>query len=350
MVGTVAQANKRSSDSPKQLLKQTFAGLETIESGKFSLALTSEQAKDGSQAPSEQSELLKFNGAFQSDDRAKFAQFQLLGDLSRSALLTDSAQGEPLRDIGLVSTGKQGFVLYNGQSYQLPTWGQRSLQQLDRLLTLLQSLRWVKSARYVGEEQLEGTTVKHITGKVNFSSLANELQREVTRALSQILAKEKGAKSEPKGVTPQLQKQIVAGMAAWLMDQVKRIVQGATFDLYIGADDKQLHQLQFHVALRPDRSGGRKLTAINGTVTLDSINQRQTITAGADPRPFSELEKLLAAHDHDPPQVTAPPVATAATVGTNAGSHSSATGHCSAGAQRRRRHRTLTERSTNASL
>jgi len=97
-----------SSNDPTTMLKQTFGGVHKVNSGKLAIVL---RVNPSGSSTLKTPITLSFGGPFQSLGKGKLPQSNF--DVSLSG-------GGSSGSIGILSTGTNGYVTFQGQSYQLP--------------------------------------------------------------------------------------------------------------------------------------------------------------------------------------------------------------------------------------
>lgn len=252
---------------PAELLKATFSGDTSIQSGVLTLALDADV--QGVAEPV----ALKLNGPFQSSgsttELPKFA-FEL-SVTTRGATQT----------IGATSTGDKGFLSYQGTDYAVPDdlfrqfadGYRKSARDRDQkgqapsLQSLgIDPLRWLTDPRKAGEADVGGTQTVHLTAGIDVPKL---------------LADVRTAAGKVGSASGQAQ------LSAADVDALAKSVKSAKVDLYTGADDHKLRKFVLDLQLT---TGHVKLT-----LQFDQLNQPQDITAPADAKSITGLLSALGA-------------------------------------------------------
>jgi hypothetical protein len=269
------------------LLKQTFSGSHTINSGNLSFSLTLN--------PSGSTTLtspitLSFGGPFQS--RGK-------GQLPESNFnISVSAQGRT-GSLGILSTGTSGFVTLRGTSYQLPATtfqklessfagitsptggGSASSSALSRLG--INPLHWLDNPTVVGSESVGGTDTTHIRANVNVAALLLDLNTFLQKASSLGVS---GAGRIP------------SSLSAATRTRIAGEVKNPSFDVWTGTGDKTVRKLAINLAFPVTGQfstllGGLRSAALGINMQYANLNQPQTIAAPTAVRPFSEFTTKL---------------------------------------------------------
>jgi hypothetical protein len=225
---------------------------------------------------------IKLGGPFKSNGPRKLPSLQW--DVSFSG-------GGQTFSAGLVSTGEQAFVNYQGTYYKVDdrtmtqltaaaarggaNGGSRSLKQFG-----VDPLGWVKDASDQGEANVAGVTTKHVSAGVDVGKLFADLNKVVARAGGSV------GTARPRQLPPAV------------VDQIKKVVHDPKLDVYVGKQDGKIRRaalgLQFSV---PKQSQASARGVQGGNVTLSvefaGVGEPQTIQAPASFKPLSELTKQL---------------------------------------------------------
>jgi hypothetical protein len=255
------------------LLDETFSGEKEINSGQVDLKLEVE-----SQGGNVSADL---KGPFQSEGDGTLPQFQL----------TASLTGPDLDyDLGVTSTGDEGFVSLQGTDYAVskPVFDQfkagyeQAQQQGGQENQSLASLgidprNWLTDARVAGEADVGDTETIKITGGVDVPKLLEDVNELLEQARSLGL---QGSEDIPER------------LSAEQMQQVEQAIRDLSVEIYTGADDRILRRLVVALDLEaPEGSGlpGGGTAALRLDISLLEVNEDQEIEAPDDPRPFEEL-------------------------------------------------------------
>jgi hypothetical protein len=280
-------SSSSSSGDAATLLKQTFTGSHKISSGNLNIAVTVDPS--GSTTLSGPIKL-SFGGPFQNSGSGKIPQSDFT--VSISALGKSGS-------LGLVSTGKSGYVSLQGTSYQLP---QATFQKLESSLSQvgttgnssgsgslaklgIRPLDWLQDPKVVGTESVGGTDTTHITASINVAAFLNDfstfLQKAATLGVS-------GVGSASKGLSQAQRSEIASA------------VKNPRFDLWTGNSDKTLRRLTVALTLpvtgaTSTQLGGLRSAEIGLSMQYGDVNQPQTITAPKTVRPYSEFTSKVQA-------------------------------------------------------
>jgi hypothetical protein len=287
-VMVAACGSSGTSSNPNTLLKQTFSGQHTINSGHLSFRLTI--------TPSGSSTLrgpitLDFGGPFQSRGKGKLPQSNFSISLS--------GQGKRAT-LGIISTGTAGYVSLDGQSYQLP---QATFQKLEANFaqvaspsgsgsnggTLsklgIQPLNWLSNPTIVGSEKVGGASTTHIRAGVNVSALVS--------GFSQFLQK-----ASALGVTGTTK--YPSGLPSSTQSKIANEIESPKFDVWTGNDDKTLRRLQVGLTLPVSGQistalGGLRSAIVGLSIQYSNLNQPQTISAPTSVQPYTQFQAKLEA-------------------------------------------------------
>jgi hypothetical protein len=267
-----------SSDDPNKLLKETFTGNHKVNSGKLNVSVdVSAQNVPNLSQPVK----IALTGPFQSQGKGNLPKFDLN--------VTFSGGGQSF-SAGAVSTSDKGYLRFQGQAYEVPAntfnqfkqgftqaqqrnQGNQNQSAFKRLG--LNPLDWLKDPKVEGDQDVGGTSTKHITADVDVPKFVGDLQ---------VLLR--NAKSLGAGNTGQLPSSLTAAQ----QQQIQQAVKSAKVQVWTGSDDKILRKLQ--VTLGINGSGGRS-GSLTFTLEIDDLNQSQTINAPANAKPFTALTQQL---------------------------------------------------------
>lgn len=269
-----------SSGGAQTLLKQTFSGSHTVKSGVLSLALTV--------TPSGSSTIkgpisLSLSGPFQSRGSGKLPESNL--NISIEAL---GHHGQ----LGIVSTGSNGYVTLDGAAYQLPAADYQKLASsfssagsgtggLSKLG--INPLHWLTNPSVVGNETVAGASTTHIRASINVASLLGDLSTFLQKASASGAA---GSTSIPSTISPSTRQKIAAA------------VKNPTVDVWTGTSDKTLRKISINLNVPVSGQissllGGLTSAGIGLTLQYADLNQPQTVPAPANVQPFSAFAPKL---------------------------------------------------------
>ncbi len=267
------------SGNAQSLLKQTFSGSHTVNSGNLSFSLTIE--------PSGSTKLsgpitLSFGGPFQSLGKGKLPKSNF--NVSISALGHTGT-------LGILSTGTSGYVSLDGTSYQLP---QATFQKLESSFSSVGSgsgsgllgklginpLDWLIHPAVAGSANIAGTTTTHIHAGIDVPALLRDLNTFLAKASSA------GVSAASRGISPATQTKIAAE------------VRDPVFDVWTGSSDKTVRKLSVGLTLPVSGSlstlfGGLNSAGVTLTMQYADLNQPQTIVAPTSTAPYSQFQSKI---------------------------------------------------------
>ena len=229
---------------------------------------------------------MKFGGPFQSQGPKTIPKFDFD--------VTASAAGQNI-SAGAISTGDKGFLKFQGSTYAVPdnvfqqfktgfeqaqaksgaTKGSTPLSALG-----INPIDWVTDAQVKGDESIGGTDTTHISAQVDVGKFLDDINTILGKAGT--LGLPSSAGKVPKSLTP-AQKQ-----------QIEDAVKSASFDVWTGKDDKVLRKLAFALdiavpAAQQSKVGGLKSAKISFQVTINDLNQPQTIATPTNAKDWQQL-------------------------------------------------------------
>jgi hypothetical protein len=274
-------SSSSSSENASTLLQQTFTGSHKVSSGDLNIAVTVDPS--GSSTFSGPIKL-SFGGPFQSSAGGKLPQSDFT--ISVSALGKSGS-------LGLLSTGKSGYVTLQGTSYQLP---QATFQKLESSLSQvgttgnssgsgtlsklgIKPLDWLQNPKVVGTESVGGTDTTHITANINVAAFLNDLNTFLQKASTLGVA---GTSAASKG------------LPASVRNEIASAVKNPRFDVWTGNSDKTLRRLTIALTVpvtgaTSTQLGGLRSADIGMSMQYGDVNQPQTIAAPKTVRPYSEF-------------------------------------------------------------
>jgi len=282
----IAACGSGSSTQATDLLKQTFSGSHTVNSGNLSVDLTVN--------PSGSSTLkgpitLTFGGPFASVGSGKLPRSDF--NVAISALGHTGS-------LGILSTGTAGYVKLSGTSYQLPATTFRQLESSFSSLTSSSSggsgsgalgklginpLHWLKNPTIAGNDTVGGASTTHIRSGVNVPALLSDLNTFLGRASSLGVS---GAAKLPTSISPTTRARIASA------------VRQPSLDVWTGTSDKTLRKLAVNMTVPVTGQissllGGLNSAQISVSLQYADLNQPQTIVAPTKVAPYSQFQAKL---------------------------------------------------------
>jgi hypothetical protein len=287
--GALLAACGGGSDKPQSaeaILKDTFGPGKSIKSGNLGISLgLNAVGLQGLGGPVK----LSLKGPFQSQGGDKLPLFDF--DLGLTS-------GGTTFSAGAISTGKAGFLKFQGTSYALTAstfdqfkkgyeasakdtgkkGSQTSLSKLG-----VDPLRWLDDPQKLDTAEVGGAETNHVTATVDVPNMLADVDTLLRKAGS---VGGQAAAGVPKGLTAAQRKQITDA------------VQKATFDVWAGKDDGILRKLDIKVAFAVPKAdqaaaGGLQKGTLQITLTIADLNKDQTITAPKSSKPLSDLQSQI---------------------------------------------------------
>jgi hypothetical protein len=264
-----------SSDDAKATVDKAFS--HSIKSANIAFSFS---AKVDGVAQLQQPISLKLSGPYQSNGRGKLPSLNWQASFSGG--------GQSLSG-GLISTGDNAFVSYQGSNYevgaaQVAQINQQLASQTDQKKTLadfgIDPKNWITDAEDKGDESVNGADTTHVKAAVDVGKMLTDLNKTVQQAGGAM------GTTAPSQITPQQ------------IDQIKQVVKNPTIDVYVGKDDDTLRRLNVSIDFQiPEAQRSQFQGAQGGNVTfsldLRDVGKPQTVQAPANAKPLSELRSQL---------------------------------------------------------
>jgi hypothetical protein len=226
---------------------------------------------------------LRLAGPFKSNGHGKLPSLDWKVDFSG---------GGQAFSAGLVSTGDDAFVNFQGQNYEV---GKAQVAQFNSQLAAQaqnrnrQSLKsfgidprdWISNPQEKGDQTVNGVATNHVQAGIDVGKLLNDLNKVLAKA---------GSLGTTVAAPRQIPKSVI--------DSAKNIVKNPKFDLYSGKVDNVIRRLAVAIDFSvPSGSqakvGGLKSGTVNFTVDFTNVGQPQTITAPTGAKPIGQLTQQL---------------------------------------------------------
>lgn len=280
----IAACGGGSSGQASALLKETFSGTHAINSGNVNVALILN--------PSGSSTLkgpisLTLGGPFASLGTGKVPKSNF--NIAISAL---GHTGQ----LGILSTGTNGYVTLNGTNYQLPASTFKQLESSFSSLTSssgsgsgalgklgIDPLHWLIKPSIAGNETVGGASTTHIRAGVNVPALLDDVNTFLGKASSLGVS---GASRLPSGISPSTRARIADA------------VQQPRVDVWTGNSDKTLRKIAIGLTVPVTGQissllGGLNSAQISFSLQYADLNQPQTIVAPTSVAPFTQFQSKL---------------------------------------------------------
>jgi hypothetical protein len=279
---TVAACGSSGADpsgSAQTLLRQTFAGGQSVHSGILDFALSAQPAGSSTLTTPV---AFSLSGPFQSRGAGQIPESNFTFSISGLG-----RHGQ----LGVISTGTAGYVTLDGAAYPLPA---ADFQKLESSFSSASSSsgghgglaglginpeHWLSHPSIVGTTTLNGASTTHIHSGVNVSALLSDLNT--------FLAKKGSAAGAKVGSIPAATQQRIASE-----------VHNATVDVWTGASDHLLRRLVLDLTIPVTGQistllGGLRSAALALTIQYSDLNQPETITAPSQTQPYSAFQAKL---------------------------------------------------------
>ena len=282
-----ACGSSSSGGDAKSLLRQTFSGAHTVNSGRLGFSLS--VVPSGSTTLNQPITLV-LSGPFQSLGTGKVPKSNFTVSIS--------AQGHT-GSLSILSTGTTGYVTMSGVSYQLPA---ATFQKLESSFSSIASsgsggsrrsgvlaklginpLDWLSNPRVVGTGTVGGAQATHIQATVNVPALLRDLSTFLQKASTVGISGTSG---------------LTNGLSSATQQKVAGEIRSPTFDLWTGNADKTVRKLQVGLSLPVSGQasallGGLKTAGITLGLQYSDLNQPQTITPPTKVQPYSIFSAKL---------------------------------------------------------
>jgi hypothetical protein len=282
---TLAACGSSSGGDATTLLNQTFSGSHVVNSGNLSFSLTViPRGSNTLTGPI----TLSFGGPFQSMGKGKLP--------ASNFRVSISALGKT-GSLGILSTGKTGYVTLQGTNYRLPAATYQKLESSFEQVGAsgatpgsgglsalgIDPMHWLVKPSVAGTETVAGADTTHIRAGINVPALLADISTFLTKASSLGAS---GAASLPKGMS--------AATRARIASQVKN----PAFDVWTGNGDKTVRKLSIVLTLPVTGNtsaalGGLSSAQIGLQLQYADLNKPQTIVAPTTLRPYSEFSAKL---------------------------------------------------------
>ena len=268
----IAACGGGSSQDAKQTIDDAFS--HPIKSANVTLNLN---AKVNGVQQLQQPISVKLSGPYQSNGRGKLPSLNWQASFSGGG---QSISG------GLISTGDDAFVSFQGSNYEV---GKAQVAQLNQQLSAQagqhKSLKdfgidpksWVTNAQTQGDQTINGVDTTHVQAGVDVGKMLNDFNKVISEAGGAM------GTSTPSQLSQQQ------------IDQVKQVVTNPKFDVYVGKKDHTLRRLNVSIDFQIPQSKRSQFNGAQGgnvTFSLDfaNVGQPQTIKPPANAKPLSELQ------------------------------------------------------------
>jgi len=199
-----------------------------------------------------------------------------------------SASGQSFSG-GFVSTGRNAFVEFMGQGYEVGRQtvakaNQQAAASAGRQRSLadfgIDPRRWLEDPGIEGDEQVAGTATTHVNAGLDVGRMVEDFNRLRGRASGQVGAPPPSELSEEQ------------------RERIERIVQDPELDVFVGKADNKVRRLATVVELEvpeEDRqeAGGAESGKISFSIEFSNVGSPQPITPPRNARPIRDLTSQL---------------------------------------------------------
>jgi hypothetical protein len=291
-VGLLVSACGDDKASADQTLKETFNGKKKVDSGKLNLSFRAELKAKSASAQAQVGEPVSVGVT---------GPFQTRGENALPSMNLDLTAGSGAQNFtaGVISTGDDGYISYQGTYYKVPdkTFQQfkRNFEQQQRkeaknkspdLAALgIDAEKWLKNPKVEGTEEVGGAEATHISSDVNLDAMLKDLDGLLQKA-------------DQLGLSQSQQRQLPKRLDPKTRAELAKSIDKAHIDVWTGKDDKILRQLKVHLEFKSPKGLGTEAQDIESgkidlTVAVSDVNKPQDITAPKNARSLSELQQQL---------------------------------------------------------
>ena len=223
---------------------------------------------------------LKVAGPYQSNGKGKLPSFNWQ--------VSVSGGGQAFSG-GLISTGQNAFVNFQGTNYEV---GADKVAQLNQQLsqkTGSRSLKdfgidpqaWVKDPTEQGTESVNGVDTTHVKASVDIGRMLSDFNKTIQKAGTMGTTA-----TPPRQLSPDTIK------------KVQDVVKNPQFDIYVGKSDNKIRRLSVSVDFQIPADQRSKFQGAQGgtlsfSIDFAKVGEPQKITAPANARPLAELQQQL---------------------------------------------------------
>jgi hypothetical protein len=193
---------------------------------------------------------------------------------------------------GLVSTGDNAYVKFQGASYEV---GTAAVAQLNRQIQQaagksdkkglsqfgVEPRNWITDAKQEGDEKVAGADTKHVSATLDVGAFLDDVNKLVQRAGGQLPG---GSKAQQ--------------LTADQKKQIQDVVKNPKFDVYVGKDDDTIRRLSADVTFEVPQDQRARVQGLSGgrlsfSIEFADVGKSQTITAPTGAKPITELTSKL---------------------------------------------------------
>jgi hypothetical protein len=197
--------------------------------------------------------------------------------------------------------GDKGWVQYGGTWYELPPrllekvrqaqaqHEQRSEPEVTPAELGIDPETWLSGLSLLGTETVDGVSVYHVTTGFDVSKIAADAIKAVeSPQVQKMLEAHMPAKD-----TARMERALAGGKLGDMPAMVAKVIVDPRADVWVDTSSNQPKQVGFSATIVPPADARCPLISVTVafTGTVDQLGQTVSITAPADVRPWSELQK-----------------------------------------------------------
>ena len=191
---------------------------------------------------------------------------------------------------GLISTGDNAFVGFQGQNYEVGTDVVKQYEQqagaqagsgnLSFKQFGVDPANWVDDAKTEGDEDVAGAETTKVTGTLNVEKMLNDVNTLVEKAGPRT------GQANAQKLTPEQ------------INQATQAVKNPKFEAFVAKDDKTMRRLTASIDFAIPENQRQQASGASGgnvkfSIQFANVGQPAQITAPTDARPLSELQSQL---------------------------------------------------------
>ena len=316
--GTAAQsaAQGPAPSTAEGILAKAATASQSLTSGTGQFNLSVSVAGDASKLPASDAALLgqpiTLSGTFAFNDKPQAVD----------ASLNASIAGQSIA-LGLKAADKKAWIQFGGQWYDMPadaaqltgsTGTTLSAATKDTLMAAVKAagidpVTWLTGLKIVGDDTIDGTKTTHLQGSIDFTKvMADALKLMQDKTIQGVIGSLDTSKLGSLGtgdstVTSGGATSITIPSATelqTLQTQVGQMFKNLTVDVWVTKDTYQVRQMQLDATITPPagETTGSTIQGINSvalkfTLSIAPATTPLTVTAPADVKPFTDLQKAL---------------------------------------------------------
>lgn len=193
---------------------------------------------------------------------------------------------------GLVSTGDNAFVNFQGTSYEV---GAQTIAQANQQIKDaagktdkkglgdfgVDARNWIQDAKEEGDEKIAGADTTHVSAKLDVGRFLDDVNQLAQRAGNQLQG---GAQ--------------VQQLTAAQKKQIQDVVKNPRFDVYVGKDDNTIRRLSADLPFDVPKEQQGQVQGLSGgrlsfSIEFAEVGKPQTIKAPTGAKPIAELTSKL---------------------------------------------------------